>query len=459
VGGTLDPNTGESLQVELSETRTDRVATPPHPPRSPLDPRYAPRQRMLRLVGVTGAVVLAVAVVMSSIPGVRDHTIALFAGPTPSPTLLAVPGSDQFYLLPNPPGVTVSLDGHALAALPAPGDPHPLRLARGHHVFAWSSRLLPFTPLRCTVSSPLARSDTCPFVEPQYLAVGGVPFIGHVIASHESLAALPPSDNAQLTQAIQDALAASGSRAVVRTGEHYFFYQQGQHQQPLSGRAVVATQPLNAQLSYQLVTNPSDREPCVRFLFDLGIPCRFLGQDCTQLCTVAQPPAAVAGAADAWVVAATVSASWAYTALDGQVVAQNIQEASGIQLAFLRITWDNAGWHVTPLFGHIPGFPGTDDVACDPARYWLSNSTWSFMLTNPPPGSTAQFASDATPTDGCIVVLDQQRGDGSPAVFLERFGVLLTVNDVAVNPVDNFPVADAGERQLAAQLEALLAGG
>jgi hypothetical protein len=81
------------------------------------------------------------------------------------------------------------------------------------------------------------------------------------------------------------------------------------------------------------------------------------------------------------------------------------------------------------------------------------------MLTNPPPGSTAQFASDATPADGCIVVLDQQRGDGSPAVFLERFGVLLTVNDVAVNPYDNFPVADAGERQLAAQLEALLAGG
>jgi len=61
VGGTLDPDTGESLQVELSETRSDRVATPPHPPRSPLEPRYAPRQRMLRLVGVTGAVVLAVA--------------------------------------------------------------------------------------------------------------------------------------------------------------------------------------------------------------------------------------------------------------------------------------------------------------------------------------------------------------------------------------------------------------
>src|SRR5260221_2590937 len=417
VGGTLDPDTGESLQVELSETRSDRVATPPHPPRSPLEPRYAPRQRMLRLVGVTGAVVLAVAAVISSIPSVREHTIALFAGPTPSPTLLAAPGSDQFYLLPNPPGVTVSLDGHALAALRAPGAPHPLRLARGHHIFAWSSRLLPFKPLRCTVSSPLARSDTCPFVEPQYLAAGGVPFIGHVIASPESLAALPPSDNAQLTRAIQDALAASGSGAGVRPGEHYFFYQQRQ-QQPLSGRAVVATQPLNAEPSYQLVTNPSDREPCVLFLFALSFPCRFPGQDCTQMCTVAQPPAAVAGAADAWIVAATVSASWVYTTLDGQVVAQDIQEAFGIQLAFFRITSGNAGWHVTPLFGHIPGLPGTDDAACDPARYWLSNSTWSFMLVNPPSSSTAQFASDATPTDGCLVVLDQQRSDGSPAVFL-----------------------------------------
>lgn len=74
-------------------------------------------------------------------------------------------------------------------------------------------------------------------------------------------------------------------------------------------------------------------------------------------------------------------------------------------------------------------------------------------MDNPPPGAAALFASDATPTDGCVAVLDQ---GGQPAVFLERFGVLLTVNDTAVNPTDNLPAADITERQLADRLTAPL---
>ena len=64
----------------------------------------------------------------------------------------------------------------------------------------------------------------------------------------------------------------------------------------------------------------------------------------------------------------------------------------------------------------------------------------------------AQFASDDTLADGCVAVLTH----GQQAIFLQRFGVLLTVNDAARNPVDNLPVADAAEQRLAQHLLALL---
>src|SRR5260370_30292411 len=54
------------------------------------------------------------------------------------PRALAV-GSGQ--LLPNPPGVEVALDGQTLAHLPFSGNPAPLRLPVGTHVFTWRSHV------------------------------------------------------------------------------------------------------------------------------------------------------------------------------------------------------------------------------------------------------------------------------------------------------------------------------
>jgi hypothetical protein len=186
-----------------------------------------------------------------------------------------------------------------------------------------------------------------------------------------------------------------------------------------------------------------------------AIPCRFPGQDCTELCTVVQSPAYTTGAPGVWVAADMVDASWEYTTLTGRVVARNLGEAFGLQLAVLRITWDGASWHVTPIFGYTPGLPAADDAVCDPARAWLSqNGSWSYMVDDPPPGAQAQFASDSTPTDGCVAVLDPHPGSDAPAVFLEQFGVLLAVNDVAAENGAGLPRADAGEQRLAGQIAA-----
>jgi hypothetical protein len=76
------------------------------------------------------------------------------------------------------------------------------------------------------------------------------------------------------------------------------------------------------------------------------------------------------------------------------------------------------------------------------------------MLTNPPSGAQAQFVSDTTPTDGCLVVLDPQPGSDVPAVFLEHFGVLFAVNGAANGPGANLPMADSAEQSLAHHLAA-----
>jgi hypothetical protein len=264
---------------------------------------------------------------------------------------------------------------------------------------------------------------------------------------HVSLSAVAPAAGgvARLTKAIQDGLDTRRSTALVQPGEHYLSYPGGQPS------VVVATQPLRATLSYQLVSPAGYPEPCN--LAQPAIRCRFPGQDCGQLCTVAQPPGGLAGADGAWIVAATVSAVWEYRTLDGRVVAPQAREEFGVQLAVMRMTYDSAGWHVMPILGHSPGLDATDDAACDPARYAIVRTpSWNFMLNNPPPGAMAQFASDDMPADGCVAVLTH----GQQAIFLQRFGVLLTVNDAARNPVDNLPVADAAEQRLAQHLLALL---
>jgi hypothetical protein len=396
---------------------------------------------------------LALVIVLTTIPAVRDDATGLVSRLLPSPTPTLVPGSDLFYLLPNPPGVVVSLDGHTLARLPPPGDPHPLRLALGHHVFAWRSRIFSFLPLRCTVSLPPVRPagpDTCPFLSAQQVPLAERAAPGRVIALHVTLDSLSVDAHGQLASAVQGALDSIRHTTLVQPGERYFYYAQPGGS---PGGPVVAAQPLRVTLSYGFVNIAGYPEPCA--FGELPFPCRFPGQDCTQLCTLAQPPSAIADEPGLWIAGALVSSTWDYTTLGGQAVASNIGDAFDIQVALLRITWDGATWHVTPLLGYIPGLPVTGDLVCDPARYWLEqNGRWAFMLTNPPSGAQAQFVSDPTTTDGCLVVLDPHPGSDVPAVFLERFGVLLAVNDTANSLGANLPMADSAEQSLAHRLAA-----
>jgi hypothetical protein len=437
----------DAFTAEVSDLRRRMDATSTERPAQFVAPSRLPsRQRIVRLVVVVSAVALALLVVLGGNPALRTGMRDLIPGLAPTATPAAgTPSEDLFYLLPNPPGVDVLLDSRQLARPPAPGDSHPLRLARGRHTFAWRSHALSFPPLLCHVSVPRAVTDDCPFVAPEFLPHELANLHGTVIDMHESLDTLDPQDAQQLTDAIQAALDAIRSTATVQPGEPYM--ASATDRQP-----AIARRPLRAVRNYQfVVADPGYPEPCT--LGQPAIPCRFPGQHCGQFCTVAQPPASVAGPAGSWVAAATVHASWDYFTADGRAVARQVPELFGVQLAVLRITHDAGGWHAAVILGHTPGLDAADDLACDPARYALAGTTsWSFMLTDPPPGAQVQLVSGAVPADGCAAVLNQ----GQPAIFLQRFGVLLTVNDAARNPADNLPVADSTERDLAQRLVAQL---
>ena len=403
------------------------------------------------------AIGLAVAtlalLVAASLPNVRAGALALIAGKTSTqaatPSATTGPDSDLFYLLPNPPGVTASLDGRPLGTLPLPGGGHPLRLSAGHHQFRWTSSLYPLSTLTCQVSVPASGSDTCPFVLSEFIPFSLASEPGRIIAMHESLAALAAPEGNALISAIRHAVEGISSTALVQPGETFYYFDNN----TLSGEPVVAQEPLQATLTFQyLAPNESGYpEPCI--LGQPAIPCRFPGQDCGVVCTVAQPPPLVTPhPATDWIAAVNVHASWTYTLLDGTPDAQNVAEHFGVQLMALRITRDAGGWHVTPIIGHTPGLAAADDPVCDPARYLLSQTnSWSFMIVNPPPYGRSVFVSSAALAEGCAVGLDFGPPT-APAIFLQRFGVLSTANDVARNPSDNLPIADAAERQVAEQL-------
>jgi hypothetical protein len=64
------------------------------------------------------------------------------------------------------------------------------------------------------------------------------------------------------------------------------------------------------------------------------------------------------------------------------------------------------------------------------------------------------FISGATPADGCLAILSRGPGGANRALFLGRFGLLLTLNDTARNSVDGFPQADATDQRIAQSLAA-----
>lgn len=431
-----------------------------------LGPRLSPRARARRLIASLAAVLLALALVLGSIPSLRQGALGLLVGPTPTSTPFSLPGASSFYFLPTPPWVTVFVDGGAHVQAPLADDhAQPLLLPRGIHRLEW--RGAPFQPLRCTLSTPLPfiytphGADACPLLP--YL---GLPS-GYVLQERESLATLPPAQQSALQQAVAAGLSAAAASVVVQPGESYL---EATQDYPYY-RVVRSGAALHATLRYTVGSGWS--EPCA--LSPTTQPCRFPDQDCRQLCTTILPPSSLPSGADssAWIAAAPVQASWELAASNGTGVSQGLAGVgANYFLALLRITWDGANWHVTPLFGHAAGGQIADDAVCAPARDWLATPTAPSPGPLVPVGPALQgladgivYASGSDPADGCFVSVAPSAlaftpapPVTQPATFLLRFGVLVAVNAVARQIAPELPVADADEQAIAQQLQAQVSG-
>src|SRR5262249_34920637 len=151
----------------------------------------------------------------------------------------------------------------------------------------WRSRMLPLARLSCRVSVPPSSADNCPQVAASLLPSTLIDQPGTVIGMHESLSMLDAYDARQLDTAIQRTLADVESVAILQPGDPYAAAQAGS-----TCVSTIGQPPLRAVRRSQFVRDTGYPEPCT--LAQPSVPCRFPGQDCNALCTVAQPPAAVA---------------------------------------------------------------------------------------------------------------------------------------------------------------------
>lgn len=454
-----DDQADDGFHAEVERTRPSApppVAAPsPHAgPRSPLEARLTRSTRAARLALLAAILALGLVIVLlAELPGAR-RLVGLSAAPPPTATL--VPAVDQFYMLPNPPGVTVELDGKPLQRLPLPGTPA-LRLAPGRHVFEWLPGSFPFMDLRCQLSVPRASSDTCP-IDPGFtlpaslLPPGGPTSLPSIIDLRESLADLSADHAASLSAAIQTALDGAASSAMVLPGERYYSYAPG-----VSGHAQVTPVPLRATLTLRLAP-PGALGGCTLSPGAVE-PCRAPVQDCSEICTLGGDAPSEVG--PTWLAGALVATSWDYRTADGHLVAQHLADPGvNSHLVVLEINWDGSGWLVRPLLGyHTEEMPATSDVTCDGARDWLAGGPVKFVFlplgSGAGPHGSARFAADTTLAGGCVVGVT---GDathataGTTALFFEQFGVLVAANDAAHALWPALPLADATQAAAARTL-------
>jgi hypothetical protein len=425
------------------------------------------RRRALRVC----TFLLLLVVILSVLPPTRTQVADLVQRflPTPTPTL--PPGADRFYVAPDVPWTTVTVDGHLLR-LPRIGVEAPLQLARGRHTLAWTAA--PFQPLRCLLTVPPTPAASCPLIdEVRHGAPGGPAF---VVGLHESLDALPGDQQVALIQAAQRAL--SGFSSIVQPGEAYVIESDNPvpNAFPIVFGTAITRQSLRATLQLQLDTTASSAgQSCQLSVFVQIQNCALSDENCVRWCAVpwqtrqAEP---LALAQQGWFTVAVLSPpTWSYTTPNGQSIAQNEPLDAGSSTGsetpvLLRIAWEGGlAWQVQPLFGPNQGPPilvegsqVTDDPACLSAEDLFPEDFTTY--------TQLRFISGPNPAAGCLIeaTLTQHAQTPTPTTvqqveeYLVRFGEFVAVTTQAQRRHPQWPLADAYEQQLARQLATLPGG-
>lgn len=389
---------------------------------SPFDVRLTPQRRAIAAGTAIIAVVLALIVMVNTIPGAGPTLAATlgFAPPTPTPTLIL--GADIVFFVDSVPWGTLTVDGQTTAIAP-PGDrAYPqLQLARGTHTLVYTAA--PFPTLRCRVSVPAATSDTCP------PATGMLDTIQTDSSAFRSIDLqatpdnLPPDQYAALVNAVQVAFAVPSGRVPV--GDHYL---------DKGGNTAVATSPLTAHL---LVTLPA--KGTVRG----GIN----GATCDPLCA---SPLFRPGNSGQWQLAVLGVPAWQFTTSDGQIIVGGSAPEYAEMMLMLNVNWSGT-WSASPATPNQLAMEVCSTVNAELGSLLTSHS-------NAGQGFSVQYHADASVMDGCLtqvspsVPVTSGTGPGDPLNILYHFGALIAADAATAQALPQLPTASADERTLATRL-------
>jgi len=416
--------------------------------------RFTKRQRRLGTVLTAVIYVLALGLLVSTLPGIGAQIWQHLFPAHQAGTSHTVP----FYLMGNPSWGHFVIDGRPVETLPIVGEGQPLALPPGTYTIGW--QVAPFHAQSCilqlTSTRMLATGPSC--IVRSTLSTGKATRTP-VVCFFASLNDLPPVQQAHVLQQTQATLAEQTEQTIVQPGEWYALFPQEPGVSSAACRSTTvgtlcatrAVRPLQATLHLQVNHGNRPGGQCSPLLF-----CQVDRQDCRSFCE----NSSMSLQAQGWNVQAVAHGYWTYTPLTGQLPGQtqplSFASIATSQSISLYLTWNQDHWQATLL--DAPGMVDSPErnPTCLQAQQDLQRISG---LSNQQSGLIQIIGDSAsTPADGCLVALqlaNKPSGNARPAsaYCFERFGVLLAVNDLARHLWPYLPVINAQEQLLVDSFE------
>jgi hypothetical protein len=378
---------------------------------------------------------LAIVILVASIPSAGDSIRQALHLPTPIPTAAPPRGSDTLFLAHAVPWGRLSVDGRSLDDLHRfidRVDGYPaVRLPPGAHTITYAADQFP--TLTCKVTIPVttprtapANSNACDFLpfpgtDPRSSAPAA-----HLLDLHATLDRLAPATLAQLKEEIDTTL--PNAQSVVQPGERYL---------GADGKVHLALEQLPAQLVMRLNNDPSAALP----LGDFPTMCAVLCADLIQSATPTQSPI--------WSLFANVTPAWRFGGAESAITAPfappaDVSADVVTQLVTVGVTYDQGLLSVEPR-----GTESASRLVFAAATNAVSAFAEKLTAQYPSGWSAVPFIAH-NPADGCMITVGTIGSvDGFPGGktlnVLYQFGLLLAADQMAHDVLPELPVASAAD--------------
>jgi hypothetical protein len=386
------------------------------------------RRRRVMGVAVTALVLLAmVAIPFFQVPGFRATLRDVLHVPTAAPAPPIVDGSDIIYFEHGLPWGTLLVDGKLVTNVdeeqPYTGFEQlytSLRVAKGRHLLSYGAT--PFPVIRCWLSVPAARGDTCPLISTRGPQDVTPPFPAErVLDLGGAPENLPESLRATLESAATQAVMRLSTTTSLSAGEPFA---------GVTGAPQRATSPLAATLSYAVT-----RDPAAVYVFPGS------ARSCAILCATLAA-SYVNSSQGQWTIAAHVVPHWAYRRADGTTFEGSASPLgmSSASVVPLEVRW-NGGWQV-----HL-----ATSIASSPMCFIALNLISAEHLAGESL-SPLRMVPATNPADGCLITGDGINATGVsivPFTVMYRFGLLFAVDEEARRLLPTIHAADPHLQALA----------